>query len=74
VFHGFVRDRDGTITKFDPPGTGTIPSSGTFPTVINDGGAITGYDLDNNNVAHGFLRSPCNENHGDDHSDDDGCD
>ena len=75
VFHGYVRHRDGTITKFDPPGTGTIPSSGAFqygtqPIAINDAGAITGSDLDNNNVIHAFLRLPCDENHGDD----EGCD
>src|SRR5882724_11653601 len=30
VNHGFVRDRDGTFTTFDPPG-----ASGTQPTAIN---------------------------------------
>ncbi len=58
VYHGFVRDRDGTFTKFDPPGTGTIPFSGTFAYAINDGGVIAGNYLDNSNLNHGFLRSP----------------
>jgi hypothetical protein len=59
VAHGFVRARDGTITTFDAPGAGTGSGQGTFPNGhINDTGTITGYDVDNNNVRHGFLRSP----------------
>jgi hypothetical protein len=51
--HGFVRDRGGKITTFDPPG-----STSTKPTSINDAGAITGSYSDASGVTHGFLRSP----------------
>jgi hypothetical protein len=61
VSHGFVRQRDGTITTFDAPGAGTCPASGamngTFPLGINAPGAITGYYLDASCVGHGFLRT-----------------
>jgi hypothetical protein len=53
LLHGFVRDRDGTITTFDGPGAGLF---GTTPTGINLRGEITGYFYDASNVAHGFLR------------------
>jgi hypothetical protein len=58
VAHGFVRAPDGAITTFDAPCAGAGSGQGTFPDGINDPGAITGYDLDNNNVSHGFLRIP----------------
>ena len=51
--HGFVRDRDGKLTTFDPPG-----STSTYPASINDAGAITGSYSGASGVAHGFLRSP----------------
>jgi hypothetical protein len=38
VQHGFVRNPYGTITSFDPP-----EGNETYPTSINDGGAIAGY-------------------------------
>jgi hypothetical protein len=61
VSHGFIRDRDGTITTFDAPGAGTCTASGamngTFPLGINPPGAITGYYLDATCVGHGFLRT-----------------
>jgi len=47
-----------TFTVFDAAGAGTGPNQGTFPQSINQEGAITGYFVDGNNVAHGFLRSP----------------
>src|SRR5439155_26413134 len=49
--HGFVRDRRGTITSFDPPG-----SLATFATSINPAGEITGYYRDSTGTAHGFVR------------------
>ena len=58
VFHGFVRDRDGAITTFDAPCAGTGSGQGTFPSGINSAGAITGFDMDNNTVSHGFVPSP----------------
>src|SRR5580704_13526277 len=50
-------------TTFDAPGAGTAAGSGfgTFPTSLNDGGAITGHYIDANNVNHGFLRSSSGE-------------
>ncbi|MGA7625861.1 MAG: hypothetical protein WCA91_20020 [Candidatus Acidiferrales bacterium] len=41
------------IITFDPLG-----SQGTFPQCLSDGGAITGYYHDQDNVYHGFLRAP----------------
>jgi hypothetical protein len=54
VSHGFVRSPSGSITTFDA-GTG---SGQTFPYTINLLGAIVGYELDRDLVAHGFLRTP----------------
>ena len=47
------------IITFDAPGADTNPGdfNGTFASGINNGGAITGYYVDTNNVYHGFLRS-----------------
>jgi hypothetical protein len=59
VFHGFLRNFDGTFTDFDATGADTTDSFyGTIPENINDFGAITGYYLDASGVYHGFLRSP----------------
>jgi hypothetical protein len=58
VSHGFVRSKQGAITTFDPPGTGTASGQGTWANDINPAGAITGYYLDANNVYHGYLRTP----------------
>lgn len=45
---------------FEVPGADTAPGdyNGTFPSGINDWGAITGYYEDANNEVHGFLRVP----------------
>src|SRR5258707_305874 len=55
--HGFVRDKDGTITSFDAPGAG---SNGTIVVGINPSGEITGYFFDVNyavnHTTHGFVR------------------
>jgi len=60
VGHGFVRSPDGTITTFDEPEANTSAYSfaGTFPTGINDAGAIAGEYVDSGGLQHGFLRSP----------------
>jgi uncharacterized membrane protein len=51
--HGFVREPDGTITAFDPPG-----SIGASALNINRAGAIVGYWLDTDYMTqHGFLRT-----------------
>src|SRR5262245_51950922 len=61
VPHGFVRDRDGTITAFDAPGgvAGTeIGGNDIFaPGAMNPAGAITGTYFDESFVSHGFLRT-----------------
>ena len=48
---------DGRIITFDVSGAGTGAGQGTVAQSINPGGMIAGYYIDNNNVAHGFLRS-----------------
>ena len=59
VFHGFLRATDGTITSFDPPGSGTLKGSaqGTVPQSINTRGDIAGQYQDENYLYHGFLRA-----------------
>ena len=56
--HGFVREANGTITKFDVPGAGTRGPGGTFPLSINPAGTITGNYSDDSCVSHGFVREP----------------
>jgi hypothetical protein len=52
--HGFWRDADGSITRFDYPGANFF----TEPNGINDSGQITGVVFDPNIVEHGFLLTP----------------
>jgi hypothetical protein len=52
--HGFWRDADGSVKKFDVPGAGYF----TQPTAINDFGQITGLVYDPNLVVHGLLVYP----------------
>jgi hypothetical protein len=52
--HGFWRDANGSIKKFDVPGTGYF----TIPGAINDWGQITGVVYDPNIVVHGLLVNP----------------
>jgi predicted membrane protein len=60
LFHGFVQDKDGTITSIDAP-DGTMTETGGndvfAPGAMNPAGAITGTYFDENFVSHGFLRS-----------------
>ena len=58
VFHGYLRDADGTSTMFDVPGAGTGQFQGTAPLNINSTGVIAGYWTDASNVNHGFVRAP----------------
>jgi len=58
VFHGYVRDPDGTITQIDVAGAGTGQMQGTLTSSINNAGWIVGSSVDTNSVNHGFLRSP----------------
>jgi len=64
VGHSFIRQPDGAIRTFDAPGAGTLPGSyqGTGCPGCDAGfnllGAIAATYTDENNVHHGFLRSP----------------
>ena len=51
VIRGFVREPDGKITSFDPPG-----SISTRALSINSRGAITGYYQEANMRVHGFVQ------------------
>src|SRR5690349_6808313 len=50
--HGFLRDSDGTITTFDPPGY----VSATLACCINASGTVAG-DYSDTTARHGFLRT-----------------
>ncbi len=57
--HVFLLPPTGGLTKFDAPGAGTGAGQGTFigwASCLSQNGSITGYYVDANNVAHGFLR------------------
>jgi len=58
VFHGLLRDPDGTTTAFEAPGARASGFQGTFAFSINPAGAITGYYLGGSSVFHGFVRAP----------------
>jgi len=60
VSHGFLRSPEGEFITFDAPGARSAAGSfdGTFPSSINNGGAITGNFIDSKDLNHGFLRSP----------------
>ena len=65
AFHGYVRAPDGTITKFDAPGAGTGQYQGTNACWIivcfggiNPAGTVAGFYVDDNNVYHGYVRTP----------------
>jgi hypothetical protein len=51
-FHGFIREADGTITEFDPPGM-----TDTHSTAINGRKQIVGYGISNHGTNQGFQRS-----------------
>jgi hypothetical protein len=55
--HGFVRNPDGTVVVFDPPGADPV-IGGTYPVGINGRGVIAGGFGDSYAVYHGFLRNP----------------
>ena len=58
VFHGFVREANGTISTFDVTGAGTTGLfPGTTPTSVNGAGDIAGVYEDANGVSHGFVRA-----------------
>jgi hypothetical protein len=45
VYHGYVRDPDGTISTFDAPGAGTGPFQGTDTSGITPAAKIVGMEL-----------------------------
>jgi hypothetical protein len=59
VFHGYQCvsgcGSASTFTTFNAPGAGTAANQGTITFAINVFGVITGYFIDTNNVAHGFV-------------------
>jgi hypothetical protein len=52
-WHGFVRDADGGIEKFDVPGN----NRWTQPIVVDELGNIAGDYMDSNEIFHGFIRN-----------------
>jgi hypothetical protein len=60
VLHGFVRSVNGAITTFDIPGAGSTPKQfeGTLALGVSSFGLSTGYWVDSNSIAHGFIRHP----------------
>lgn len=57
VFHGFVRDPDGTIATFDAPGAGAGVGQGTECGGINSAGMSPGNYIDSSGVNHGYVRA-----------------
>ena len=50
-FHALVRNQDGTIAEFDPPGSVFTNNSGITPN-----GTVTSYYIDASSVLHGYIR------------------
>jgi len=55
VNHGFLRTKNGAITKFDVTAAGG-GGQDTIPVCNNPSNVITGYYVDEDGVAHGFVR------------------
>ena len=53
VFHGFVRNADGTFATFDPPGSVSTNNSGITPD-----GTVTSFYNGASLVYHGYIRAP----------------
>jgi hypothetical protein len=53
VFHGFVRNSDGTFATFDPPGSVSTDNSGITPD-----GTVTSFYYDASLELHGYIRAP----------------
>jgi hypothetical protein len=61
VSHSFLRQPDGEITTFDPPGTANVPYpqfNGSGAIGLNAEGAVAGYFVDKNLAVHAYLRRP----------------
>ena len=61
VFHGFIREPNGSYIEVDAPDAGTAAFQGTYAVNINDRGEVAGFYLDSSNNSHGFIRSPQGE-------------
>ena len=57
LWHGWIRHDDGTIEFFDA-GQVTTTNTGTFVAGIVASGVIAGTFVDDNRVAHGYIRTP----------------
>jgi hypothetical protein len=57
VWHGFFRDRDGSIKEFDVPGAGTATGQGTEVGGLSPRGVSEGIFIDASSVLHGFVRA-----------------
>ncbi len=53
---GIANGSKPTLTTFEAPGAGKGMRQGTVPVSINTAGVVTGFDLDANNLRHGFVR------------------
>jgi hypothetical protein len=58
VFHGFIRDLNGSFTTVDVPGAGTGINQGTLINSLNVEGTVAGAYTDANYITHGFVRTP----------------
>jgi len=56
IYHGFVREKDGTISTFDVPN-----STNTYPAAMNATGDITGWYSDASGAVRGFVREGSNK-------------
>jgi hypothetical protein len=61
VFHGFIREPNGSYIEVDDPAAGAGKFQGTWPSTINDNGEVAGFYTDSSNGVHGFIRSPQGE-------------
>jgi hypothetical protein len=56
VFHGFLREPNGSYVQIDVAEAGTAAFQGTWPASINDKGDVAGFYFDASGT-HGFVRS-----------------
>jgi hypothetical protein len=56
AYHSYIRDKDGTITKYDDPMGGAGEGEGTNAIGIDNHGDVTGLLIDGSDVFHGFIR------------------
>lgn len=58
VYYGFLRSREGEVTKLSEPNADTTPGdfNGTYPMSLNSQGTVTGVYQMTDEVFHGFIR------------------